>query len=435
MNLDLLLNLLGTSIDIILLFYFTQGSDLRRSYIYSIMLYCIFGFSVIFLNLHSFPFIFKIIYEIIFILLLNKFLYSDFSFISNLKSILLFYLCLSICELLTVGISAVFFNFSSLGTIFANKLISMELIIFTKTLSFIVLYIVFRFGQNNIFTYTKFEISLYFLPIIINLFLIFTIIYILKTTKHNIPPEYSQTLLLISIVCLISSFCHFILFDLYILKKVKKDYITFVENQEKKTYDYYQKRLEDSKNLILRHDLKNQLLALKYSTNEISQNHIDSLLTQIPNSVYDINTGNPFIDVLVSEKISLAQNQNIKCDICINLKGISFIKNMDFCSLFGNLLDNCIEATSGFTLPQYALCGYKVKAFDFLIKPLSYSQLKKVLTSSLSELSIKSEEFLIVKNSSSIYKLNFSEIMYLETYNRNILFHLNHGAKIIGHKK
>lgn len=183
MNLDLLLNLLGTSIDIILLFYFTQGSDLRRSYIYSIMLYCIFGFSVIFLNLHSFPFIFKIIYEIIFILLLNKFLYSDFSFISNLKSILLFYLCLSICELLTVGISAVFFNFSSLGTIFANKLISMELIIFTKTLSFIVLYIVFRFGQNNIFTYTKFEISLYFLPIIINLFLIFTIIYILKTTK------------------------------------------------------------------------------------------------------------------------------------------------------------------------------------------------------------------------------------------------------------
>ena len=435
MNLDLLLNLLGTSIDIILLFYFTQGSDLRRSYIYSIMLYCIFGFSVIFLNLHSFPFIFKIIYEIIFILLLNKFLYSDFSFISNLKSILLFYLCLSICELLTVGISAVFFNFSSLGTIFANKLISMELIIFTKTLSFIVLYIVFRFGQNNIFTYTKFEISLYFLPIIINLFLIFTIIYILKTTKHNIPPEYSQTLLLISIVCLISSFCHFILFDLYILKKVKKDYITFVENQEKKTYDYYQKRLEDSKNLILRHDLKNQLLALKYSTNEISQNHIDSLLTQITNSVYDINTGNPFIDVLVSEKISLAQNQNIKCDICINLKGISFIKNMDFCSLFGNLLDNCIEATSGFTLPQYALCGYKVKAFDFLIKPLSYSQLKKVLTSSLSELSIKSEEFLIVKNSSSIYKLNFSEIMYLETYNRNILFHLNHGAKIIGHKK
>lgn len=176
-------------------------------------------------------------------------------------------------------------------------------------------------------------------------------------------------------------------------------------------------------------------MALKYSTNEISQNHIDSLLTQIPNSVYDINTGNPFIDVLVSEKISLAQNQNIKCDICINLKDISFIKNMDFCSLFGNLLDNCIEATSGFTLPQYALCGYKVKAFDFLIKPFSYSQLKKVLTSSLSELSIKSEEFLIVKNSSSIYKLNFSEIMYLETYNRNILFHLNHGAKIIGHKK
>lgn len=87
------------------------------------------------------------------------------------------------------------------------------------------------------------------------------------------------------------------------------------------------------------------------------------------------------------------------------------------------------------SFPQYALCGYKVKAFDFLIKPLLYPQLKKVLTSCLSELRIKSKEFLIIKNSSGIYKLNFSEIMYLETYNRNILFHLNHGTQIIGHKK
>lgn len=424
MNLDLLLNLLGTSIDIILLFYFTQGSDLRRSYIYSIMLYCIFGFSVIFLNLHSFPFIFKIIYEIIFILLLNKFLYSDFSFISNLKSILLFYLCLSICELLTVGISAVFFNFSSLGTIFANKLISMELIIFTKTLSFIVLYIVFRFGQNNIFTYTKFEISLYFLPIIINLFLIFTIIYILKTTKHNIPPEYGQTLLLISIVCLISSFCHFILFDLYISKKVKKDYITFVENQEKKTYDYYQKRLEDSKNLsILRHDLKNQLLALKYSTNEISQNHIDSLLTQIPNSVYDINTGNPFIDVLVSEKILLAQNQNIKCDICINLKGISFIKNVDFCSLFGNLLDNCIEVTSGLDKEKYIFVRCDISKQHLLIKTINpYGQ----------KINKKNGIFLTTKSNVSHHGFGISSIKnVVKKYNGNASFSTQNDTFIV----
>lgn len=415
MNLDLLLNLLGTTIDIVLLFYFTRNSDLHCSYIHSTLLYGFLWLSVIFLNLHSFPFIFKVIYEVSAILLLNKYLYSDFTFISNLKSILLFYLSLCICELLSVGISFVFFHFSSLQELFANKLISMELIIFTKMLSFIVLYIVFRFGQNNIFTYTKFEITLYFLPIITNIFLIFAIIYILKTTQHNFPPEYGQTLSLISIVCLISSFCHFILFDLYISKKVTKDYITFVENQEKKAYDYYQKRLEDSKNLsILRHDLKNQLLALKYSTNELSQNHIDSLLTQIPNSTYDIHTGNPFIDVLVSEKISHAQAQNIKCDICINLKNISFISNMDFCSLFGNLLDNCIESVTDLDAEKYIFIRCDISKQYLLIKAMNPYKKK---------LKFKNGIFLTTKSNTSHHGFGITSIKNIvKKYNGNASF-------------
>ena len=54
------------------------------------------------------------------------------------------------------------------------------------------------------------------------------------------------------------------------------------------------------------------------------------------------------------------------------------------------------------SFPEYALSGYKVKAFDYLVKPLSY--------------------------------LQFPEIIYIETYNRNILFHLTSGSEITGHE-
>lgn len=84
--------------------------------------------------------------------------------------------------------------------------------------------------------------------------------------------------------------------------------------------------------------------------------------------------------------------------------------------------------------PEYALSGYKVKAFDYLVKPLSYSQLENVLDRAISELESNENHFLIIKDSGSIFKIKFSEIIYIETYNRNILFHLKSGLTITGHE-
>ena len=84
--------------------------------------------------------------------------------------------------------------------------------------------------------------------------------------------------------------------------------------------------------------------------------------------------------------------------------------------------------------PEYALSGYKVKAFDYLVKPLSYSQLENVLDWAISELTSNRNHFLVVKDCGNIFKIKFSEIVYIETYNRNILFHLTSGSEITGHE-
>ena len=50
------------------------------------------------------------------------------------------------------------------------------------------------------------------------------------------------------------SFCHFILFNLYLSKKAEENYINFVKSQEEKTFYYYQqkqKQLQQSLYILL----------------------------------------------------------------------------------------------------------------------------------------------------------------------------------------
>ena len=235
MTLTILLTLLGTSIDTILLCYCTKYFNFRYSYIKSGILYTLWGLSIILLNLLSCPFIFKLIYELFSIIFLNRYLYLDFQLKSTLKMIVVFYIVLCLCELLTVGICFSVLHCTSLSDIFDNQVLSLEMIIFSKILSLLLLHFVFYHKQNDIeISFTPIESILYFLPIITCLLLILGIIYLLKIS--NISSQYHEVFLWISIVLMISSFCHFILFNLYLSKKAEENYINFVKSQEEKTF-------------------------------------------------------------------------------------------------------------------------------------------------------------------------------------------------------
>ena len=258
---------------------------------------------------------------------------------STLKMIVVFYIVLCLCELLTVGICFSVLHCTSLSDIFDNQVLSLEMIIFSKILSLLLLHFVFYHKQNDIeISFTPIESILYFLPIITCLLLILGIIYLLKIS--NISSQYHEVFLWISIVLMISSFCHFILFNLYLSKKAEENYINFVKSQEEKTFYYYQQKQKDIEDLnIIRHDLKNQLLALKSQPAESNQytQHINSLLNDLSKSSSAIHTGNPFIDVLISEKLKLIHEQHISCKINVELENIHFIRNIELCSLLGNL--------------------------------------------------------------------------------------------------
>ena len=71
---------------------------------------------------------------------------------------------------------------------------------------------------------------------------------------------------------------------------------------------------------------------------------------------------------------------------------------------------------------QYALQGYEVQAFRYLLKPIEYFQFKDVVNHLIQKLK-KSSSFIQVKGRSETQRLYVKDILFAETSQRHILIH------------
>lgn len=101
---------------------------------------------------------------------------------------------------------------------------------------------------------------------------------------------------------------------------------------------------------MLWHDFDNHLMAIKalYENGQGEQatKYIDDLSEQSHERLLPVKTGSELLDLIFFKKQEQATERGIRLqfDICCNLKGIT-VTEYDLCSLFGNILDNAMEAT------------------------------------------------------------------------------------------
>ncbi len=91
------------------------------------------------------------------------------------------------------------------------------------------------------------------------------------------------------------------------------------------------------------HDLKHQIHSLGHSE-RITPAAIAELEQRI--SIYDsvVKTGNDALDVILTEKSLLCNKNNVRFSCIVDGGQLSFMTEEDIYSLFGNIIDNAIEA-------------------------------------------------------------------------------------------
>jgi len=99
----------------------------------------------------------------------------------------------------------------------------------------------------------------------------------------------------------------------------------------------------------LHHDMKNHLLAIrtladKEGSSQAVDNYIGSLLNGLQGYESIVETGNSLLNGLMAQKLSEAKLAQTAMDLIINFQKIDFIEDMDLCTIFGNAVDNALEA-------------------------------------------------------------------------------------------
>ena len=151
--------------------------------------------------------------------------------------------------------------------------------------------------------------------------------------------------------------CCIVLADLYLLYFIKaadekKAYdmkVRALEQQAKLQYDYYlQQDQKYNQTLRILHDVNRHIQSIKElcasgNTEETKKyaEQIGGILKPLIPARY---TGNAILDILLSEKVRQVEDRGI--GFTVNLGGIcfDFMEAIDITTIFGNLLDNALEA-------------------------------------------------------------------------------------------
>ncbi len=113
-------------------------------------------------------------------------------------------------------------------------------------------------------------------------------------------------------------------------------------------HSYYRDRLKEEERVrSIYHDLKNHLLILEAQSDSSgeTQKTIQTLKAQIEGYETYQHTGNDFLDIILRDKFRISREKKIDFSAVVHFEDGSFLEPLDISTIFGNALDNAIEAS------------------------------------------------------------------------------------------
>lgn len=115
-----------------------------------------------------------------------------------------------------------------------------------------------------------------------------------------------------------------------------------IHDLEQQTAFYQSKSDEEQKVRKLYHDMKNLMLAARLSQNNSSL--LNTVTQELEEYGQYYESGNGILNVILKEKLNKAKELMIDMQVDVDFSAGSFLEDRDVVTIFGNALDNAIEA-------------------------------------------------------------------------------------------
>lgn len=181
-----------------------------------------------------------------------------------------------------------------------------------------------------------------------------------------------------SFACILTSIS-----SLYMTGHVAKSFHYKLENQNLQLQKEYYQELEGNQKQLrkVHHDMNNHfgvmLNLIREEKSEAAEEYLANLTQQhiLSNRIFCKNT---IVNAVLNAKYQLMQDYQIACSIQLDIDTMITIDDISLCSLFGNTLDNAIEAAKDAPKKEVSLkARYYNGFFSYEIKNTKKHQIKK----------------------------------------------------------
>ncbi len=185
------------------------------------------------------------------------------------------------------------------------------------------------------------------------------------TAKSKLVYEKGYLILLAAYNICCCMLAMYLQFDVALRRKLETDVTTIKSLWEKDKAQYELSKANIEAINLKFHDLKYRIRRIG-SLKTVDDKTIGEIERAV--SFYDaaVKTGNPALDVILTEKSLLSYSDGIKFCCIADGKALSFMEETDLYTLFGNLADNAIEAVRTLEADKKVISLSVKRANDFL---------------------------------------------------------------------
>lgn len=256
--------------------------------------------------------------------------------------IVIYFMSITVAEIVVIGYLMLMNNLYITNELLSNEIMQMVAVICSKTITWIILYVTkkfqFKIDVKNSIKERLFVILpniTYVLIVMISLNNLFSI--------YNHDEKKNEAIYLITIMSIVAigMTSHFILSEIYFKEKYDKEMLESVKAKLMYQSKYYQEKFDTEIEIRkLYHDLKNYALYLENSNDKVTAK---KLFEPIKRYQIYVDTGDEFLDLLLSEKLECAIEKGIHVEFLLKLPKEQIMQSMDLCIIMGNAIDNAIE--------------------------------------------------------------------------------------------